>query len=74
MKLCDLSDHIKFSDEYTALRIPNEEVKTIFAETVAKWFTDTIEEKDHQNRRVLVVETKWASNQDHCNKTIMFTC
>lgn len=26
----------------TALRIPNEEIKTIFAETVAKWFTDTI--------------------------------
>ena len=24
----------------TALRIPNEEVKTIFAETVAKWFTE----------------------------------
>ena len=26
----------------TALRIPNEEVRTIFAETVAKWFTDTV--------------------------------
>lgn len=25
-----------------ALRIPNEEIRTLFAETVAKWFTDTV--------------------------------
>lgn len=30
------------------LRIPNEEVKTIFAETVAKWFRDTMAEMDRR--------------------------
>ncbi len=30
----------------TALCIPNEEIKTIFAETVAKWFTDSIVSHD----------------------------
>lgn len=36
----------KTADEKTALRIPNEEVKTIFADTVAKWFTDTVSSAD----------------------------
>lgn len=32
----------------TALRIPNEEVKTVFADTVAKWFTDTVTVMDRR--------------------------
>ncbi len=33
-------------DGMMALRIPNQEVKTIFAETVAKWFRDSIVSRD----------------------------
>lgn len=32
----------------TALRIPNEEVKTVFADTVAKWFADTVTVMDRR--------------------------
>lgn len=41
-----LPEGMRIAAGNTALRIPNEEVKTIFAETVAKWFTDSIEAKD----------------------------
>lgn len=37
-----LLDDKKETTGKMALRIPNEEVKTIFAETIAKWFTDTV--------------------------------
>lgn len=33
----------------TVLRIPNEEIKTIFADTVAKWFTDVIMARDRRD-------------------------
>lgn len=32
-----------------ALRIPNEEIKTIFADTVSKWFTDTVSVRDRRD-------------------------
>ncbi len=32
----------------TVLRIPNEEVKSIFAETIAKWFADTVKVMDRK--------------------------
>lgn len=38
----------KEKTEKMALRIPNEEVKTIFAETIAKWFTDTVTKMERQ--------------------------
>lgn len=43
-----LLDGIRVEKGKTALRIPNEEVKTIFAETVARWFTDTITNMDRK--------------------------
>lgn len=42
----------------TVLRIPNEEVKTIFAETVAKWFTDTIASRD----RTALFQAWWSGD------------
>lgn len=48
------------------LRIPNEEVKTIFAATVNKWFTDKIEAKD---RREFFKEW-WNGEDDKLSKDI----
>ncbi len=50
----------------TALRIPNEEVKTIFAETVAKWFTDHVGEKD----RTGFFQDWWNGNADRLTKEV----
>lgn len=33
----------------TALRIPNKEVKSIFAETIAKWFTDKVQARNRKD-------------------------
>lgn len=38
----------EIADGMMGLQIPNEEVKTIFADTVKGWFTDTIEAKDRR--------------------------
>lgn len=43
-----LSGGEEMEEGKVALRIPNEEVKTIFAETVAKWFQDTITTADRK--------------------------
>lgn len=44
----DFPKEMNLTDGTTVLRIPNEEVKTIFADTVAKWFTDTITTRDRK--------------------------
>lgn len=33
----------------TCLRIPNEEIKTIFADTIAVWFGDTVKNMDRKS-------------------------
>lgn len=43
-----LPEPIQEENGKTALRIPNKEVKTIFADTIAKWFTDTITNMDRK--------------------------
>ena len=42
----ELPDGRERFEPYMELRIPNEEVKTIFADTVKEWFTDTVEKTD----------------------------
>lgn len=44
----ELPEGVTLTDGKTALRIPNEEVKTIFEDTVAKWFTDTVSARDRR--------------------------
>ena len=44
----------------TCLRIPNEEVRAIFAETVAQWFRDSCERMD---RKPLIVNEPFGMRQ-----------
>lgn len=48
------------------LRIPNEEVKTIFADTVAKWFTDTITTRDRKE----FFKKWWNGNTDQLTQDV----
>ena len=56
----------EIADGMMGLQIPNEEVKTIFADTVKGWFTDTIEAKD---RREFFKEW-WNGEADKLTKDI----
>ena len=50
----------------TCLQIPNEEVKTIFADTVAEWFKDTMRLTD----RTQLMDTLWNGNAEKATKLI----
>ena len=54
------------SDGMMNLRIPNEEVKTIFADTVKQWFTDTVESRDRQE----FFEKWWNGNDIDLTKDV----
>lgn len=50
----------------TCLQIPNEEVKTIFADTVAEWFKDTMRLTD----RTPLMDALWNGNAEKATKMI----
>ncbi|MBR4027026.1 MAG: AAA family ATPase [Lachnospiraceae bacterium] len=54
-----LEEEIENIERKTYLRIPNEEVKTIFAETIATWFTDNVKKLD----RKPIFDAFWSGNE-----------
>lgn len=61
-----LSEEGDTLDGTVSLRIPNEEVKTIFADTVKAWFTDMFEAKDRQE----FFKEWWSGQDDKLTKDI----
>ncbi len=67
-----LPEHFHPKEGTTALRIPNEEVKAIFAEAVAKWFTDSVTSHD----RTELFQAWWSGNEEKLTQEltdILFT-
>lgn len=62
----NIPEEMELASGTTALRIPNEEVKTIFADTIAKWFTDTIAAKD----RGELFREWWSGADDKLTKEV----
>ena len=49
-----------------ALKIPNEEIKTIFADTIATWFTDIIKNSDRQS----LFDAFWSGNEKQATELV----
>jgi len=59
---------VEYSSEVkkTALKIPNEEIKTIFADTIATWFTDIIKNSDRQS----LFDAFWSGNDKQATELV----
>ncbi len=61
-----IADVLPLEHGKTYLKIPNEEIKSIFEETIATWFADTMQQSD----RKVLFEAFWDGNDERVTKII----
>lgn len=63
------AENISSDGNVTALRIPNEEIKTIFVESIVGWFEDCVRDSKYINRSELF-EKMWGGDADYLSTEI----